>query len=223
MARGIQSTAAVSLIAALVSAHALAAPPEPPASPDRGVIQTRPGFRDAVTAPLDDLNLKKREIPDLLLRAKAAPYDLRGLDHCEAIAAEVGRLDAVLGPDLEEAPPPDTRSGARKAASQAHSVAVEVVRDQTRSLLPFRSWIRKLTGAHRNQVRFDQAVRAGEVRRGYLKGVGMQKNCRPPAAPSWFVPAKAAPPKPVAAPIPFWQEWWRALVQWLHRAAPFTA
>lgn len=222
MARGFQSTAAGALIAVLVAVPALAASPEPTVGPDRGTTQTRPGFRDAVTAPLDDLNLKKREVPDLLLRAKAAPYDLKGLGHCEAIAAEVGRLDAVLGPDLEEAPPPDTRSGARKAASQAHSVAVEVVQDRTRSLLPFRGWIRKLTGANRNQVRFDQAVRAGEVRRGYLKGVGMQKNCRPPAAPSWFVPVKAAPPKPVAAPVPIWRLWWRAFVQWLHRVAPFA-
>ncbi len=222
MAKGFQSTATGALIAALMAAGALAAPPEPQTAPDRGTIQTRPGFRDAVTAPLDDLNLKKRQVPDLLLRAKAAPYDLNGLDHCEAIAAEVGRLDAVLGPDLEEAPPPDARSRGRKAASQAHSIAVDVVQDRTRSLLPFRGWIRKLTGANRNQVRFEQAVRAGEVRRGYLKGVGMQKNCRPPAAPSWFTPVKAAPPKPAAAPVPIWRQWWRALVQWLRSVAPFT-
>jgi hypothetical protein len=194
------------------------------AADDRGLVQPKPGFRDAVTAPLEDLNLKKRDIPDLLLRAQGAPYDLKGLDHCEAIAAEVGRLNAVLGPDLEEAPPPDTRSRTRKAAGQAHSVAVEVVQDRTRSLIPFRSWIRKLTGANRNQTRLDAAVRAGAVRRGYLKGVGMRMNCRPPAAPSWFVPkpatvARAAPPKP--APEPLWLQWWRGFLQWLHRVAPF--
>jgi hypothetical protein len=190
---------------------------------DRGLVQPKPGFRDAVTAPLEDLNLKKREVPDLLRRARAAPYDLAGLDHCEAVAAEVGRLNAVLGPDLEEAPPPDTRSRAGKAAGQAHTVAVEVVQDRTRSLLPFRGWIRKLTGADRNQNRLQAAIRAGEVRRGYLKGVGMRMNCRPPAAPSWFVPKPAAVARAPAPPPaePLWLQWWRGFLQWLRRAAPF--
>lgn len=192
------------------------------AADDAGLVRPKPGFRDAVTAPLEDLNLKKRDIPELLLRARDAPYDLAGLDHCEAIAAEVGRLNAVLGPDLEEAPPPDTRSKTRRAAGQAHDVAVDVVQDRTRSLLPFRGWIRKLTGANRNQNRLEAAIRAGDVRRGYLKGVGMRMNCRPPAAPSWFVPKPpAALPAAPPPPQPLWMQWWRGFLQWLHRVAPF--
>jgi hypothetical protein len=33
---------------------------------------------------------------------------------------------------------------------------------------------------------------AGKLRRAYLKGAGMQTNCAPPAAPSWFVPEAEA-------------------------------
>ena len=73
----------------------------PASAADRGTTQRDEGFRGAVTAPLEDLNIKQAEIPDVLKRAVAAPYDMGGLDRCEAIAAEVGRLDAALGPDLD--------------------------------------------------------------------------------------------------------------------------
>ena len=185
---------------------------------DAGTLQQKDTMRDAVAAPLEDLNLKQTAIPAVLQRAVESPYDLTGLTRCEGIAAEIGRLDAALGPDLDEAPPPDTRSRGKKVADAAWGAGVGEVRDTTRHALPFRGWIRKLTGAARHDRAVQAAVRAGGVRRGYLKGVGMRMNCAPPAAPSWFVPA---PPKPPAPPPPpslqarvadFWQgltAWWR--------------
>ena len=155
---------------------------------DRGETQTRPDFRDAVTAPLDDLNLKHTRIPDVLKRAVAGPYDMDGLTRCEAIAGEVGRLNEALGPDLDEPPPPDRRTRGQKVRQAAGDAAVNAVGDKTRSLLPFRGWVRKLSGAERRDKRVAEAINAGKIRRGYLKGAGMRMNCAPPAAPSWFVP-----------------------------------
>lgn len=159
---------------------------------DRGETQVRPNLRDAVTAPLDDLNLKHTDIPDVLKRAVAGPYDRDGFRTCEAIAGEVGRLDEALGPDLDEPPPPDRRTRGQKLKQAAGDAAVSAVGDKTRSLLPFRGWVRKLSGAERRDKRVAEAINAGKIRRGYLKGAGMNMNCAPPAAPSWFVPEREA-------------------------------
>lgn len=155
---------------------------------DRGETQTRPNLRDAVTAPLDDLNLKHVNIPDVLKRAVAGPYDMDGLKTCEAIAGEVGRLNEALGPDLDEPPPPDKRTRGQKVRQAAGDAAVGAVGDKTRGLVPFRGWVRKLSGAERRDRRVAAAINAGKIRRGYLKGAGMNMNCAPPAAPGWFVP-----------------------------------
>lgn len=184
---------------------------------DPGTMQQRDTFRDAATAPLEDLNLKQKAIPPVLVRAVADPYDLTGLTRCEPIAAEIGRLDAALGPDLDEAPPPDTRSRGKKAVDAAYGAGVEGVRDTTRDVLPFRSWIRKLTGAAKHDRAIAKAIQSGGVRRGYLKGVGMRMNCAPPAAPSWFVPVEIKPPEP-PRPVGLldnFLSWCREVIAWL--------
>lgn len=161
---------------------------KPQARTEKGMTHTRPNLRDAVTAPLDDLNLKHVEIPDVLRRAVASPYDMQGMSRCEGVAAEVGRLDEALGPDLDEAPPPDKRTNGQKLKQAAGDAVVGAVENETRSVLPFRGWVRKLSGAERRDKRVAAALNAGKIRRGYLKGAGMRMNCAPPAAPSWFVP-----------------------------------
>jgi len=144
---------------------------------------------DAVTAPLEDLNLKREAIPQILSDAIEKPYDLTGLDHCEAIAAEVGKLDALLGKDFDEPPPPkDDRSLTQRGESMGNNAAVGAVRNAARSIIPFRGLVRQVTGADAHAKQVDTAIQAGKVRRAYLKGVGMNKNCAPPAAPSWFKP-----------------------------------
>lgn len=192
------------------------------AQTDQGTMQQRDTFRDAATAPLEDLNLKQKSIPPVLARAVADPYDVTGLNRCEPIAAEIGRLDAALGPDLDEAPPPDNRSKGKKVADAAYGAGVSGVRDTTRDLLPFRSWIRKLTGASKHDKAVAKAVQSGGVRRGYLKGVGMRMNCAPPAAPSWFVPVEVKPkPAPKAAgPIENFMAWWRDVMTWFKGLLP---
>jgi hypothetical protein len=196
------------LILALAAGPALAAP-------EAGTMQRKEGVRDAVTAPLEDLNLKQVDIPEVLKRAQARPYDTDDLQTCEAIAGEIGRLDGALGPDLDEAPPPDKRSRAAKVAGAAHDAGVAEIRHETQGLLPFRGWIRQLTGAARHDKQVQAAIRAGAIRRGYLKGMGMHMNCAPPAAPSWFVP------KHEAAKLSPWDAFWHALFQWIRSWWPF--
>lgn len=161
---------------------------------------------DAFTAPLEDFNLRHQDIPEILQSAVVKPYDLTGLDHCEAIAAEVSKLDALLGRDFDEPPPPaDTRTNSQKGKEFANNQAVGAVRGATRSIIPFRGLVRVVSGAERHQKAMDNAIQAGKVRRAYLKGVGMNKNCAPPAAPSWFKPriyveTYVQPQKPAVAP-----------------------
>lgn len=199
---------ALVLLTALIATPALAAQ-------DPGEMQRKDTFRDAALAPLEDLNIKQSGIPAVLQRAVAAPYDLTGLDRCEPIAAEIGRLDAALGPDLDEAPPPDNRGKVRKVAGAVKDAGVSEVRGKTQDLLPFRGWVRKLTGAARHEKRIQQAIASGSVRRGYLKGVGMRMNCAPPAAPSWFVPEPPKPPPTALSVL------WSAIVAWLRSWWPF--
>lgn len=195
------------LILVLVATPALAAT-------DPGTMQRKDGVRDAVTAPLEDLNIKQLQIPEVLKRAVASPYDVDDLKSCEALAGEIGRLDAALGPDLDEAPPPDKRSRARKVAGALHDAGVAEAKREAHGLIPFRGWIRQLTGAARHDRQVQAAIRAGGIRRGYLKGVGMNRNCSPPAAPSWFVPK-------AHEGMSGWDRFWHAIAQWIRSWWPF--
>ena len=155
-----------------------------------GVQTVREGFGDAASAPLEDLNLRRDAIPTVLLQAQAAPYDMRNMSRCPAIAAEVRRLDDALGPDMDEPPPQDGSLVSEQAADAAARATLDAIRDTTTDFIPLRSWVRRLTGAERHSRMFRDAVQAGRQRRAFLKGMGMQRNCAPPAAPSWFTPRR---------------------------------
>ncbi len=148
------------------------------------------GLGDALTAPLEDLNLRRDHIPTVLLQAESNPYDLRNLNQCATIAAEIGRLDEALGPDTDEPPAPDGSYASERAADAASAAALAAVRDTTTDFVPGRSWIRRLTGAEQHGRHVQAAIQAGRMRRAFLKGVGMQRNCAPPAAPRWFRPRR---------------------------------
>ena len=188
----------------------------------RGAGEIRAGFGDAITAPLEDLNIKRTPIPPALVRAVANPYAIGGMDHCEAIAAEVGSLDDALGPDAD-IPPPDLTSSQRHVDKGA-KMTLGFVHNAAETALPFHSWVRQLSGAERHRRDVQTAIQAGEQRRGFLKALGMSMDCAAPAAPSWFKPhpqnavalglssqpsvatgaavAQGPPPPPVAATPP---------------------
>jgi hypothetical protein len=151
--------------------------------------EEKESYSSAIASPLVDLNLKRKPIPPVLIRAMENPYDLQQLERCEQIAAEVGKLDEVLGYDYDEPPPPkEDESMTEKGGEMANDAAIGAVKGAARSIIPFRGLVRQISGADTHAKLVDKAILAGRVRRAYLKGIGMNKNCAPPAAPSWFKP-----------------------------------
>ena len=150
--------------------------------------QVGDGFGDAVTSPLVDLNVRRDQIPTVLLQAQANPYDRRNLSQCTTIGAEVARLDEALGPDRDEPPRPDNPTLNERAQDAIAEAMLDAIRDAATDFIPYRSWVRQLTGAQARSKTVQDAVEAGRLRRAFLKGLGMRANCSPPASPAWFRP-----------------------------------
>ncbi len=129
---------------------------------------------DVVTKPLADVNIKKDEIPPILIAARENAYDTAGLRTCPALQAEVRRLDVVLGDDIDVV---EDKSLGEKRGNAVGNIAKSVIG----SLIPFGGVIREISGANENQRQWQIAMYAGSVRRAYLKGIGAQKGCRYPA------------------------------------------
>jgi len=142
------------------------------------------GVTDAATTPLSDLNLVKAEIPPVLAEALKAPYKAPAGAGCEAIAAEVTQLEAVLGADLDVPPSASRPSLLERGGTAAGDAAVGALRGAAEGVIPFRGWVRKLSGAERYSREVAAAIAAGSVRRSYLKGVGQARGCAAPAAPA---------------------------------------
>lgn len=137
----------------------------------------------AAVTPLKDLNLVHGEIPAVLLAAQKAPYAPPADTACAALVAEVSALDAALGADLDTPPTPNNAGLIERGASSVGSAATGALRGAAEGIVPFRGWIRKLTGAERYSNQVAAAIAAGTVRRAYLKGLGQAGGCRAPAAP----------------------------------------
>lgn len=174
------------LVAAPLAACATAA------SVGQGAGEVRAGLGDALSAPLEDLNIKQTPIPGVLTRAETNPYAIGGMDHCEAIAAEVGALDDALGPDVD-VPPPD-RTTAEKEADKGAKMTLGFIHGAAQSAMPFHSWVARLSGADRHRREVQSAIKAGAQRRAFLKARGMALNCAAPAAPRWFHPEPRTSP-----------------------------
>ena len=141
-------------------------------------------FTQAAAAPLYDVNVLKTKIPVALVAAEAHPYILPTPDTCAGIAQEVEILDDSLGPDLDTLPDESNPSLLDRSGQIAEGAAVDIVRGGAQSLVPFRSWIRRLSGAQRADRVVREAITAGGVRRAFLKGLGHARHCTPPAAPT---------------------------------------
>ena len=127
-------------------------------------------YAGVAATPLDDLNLRKQDVPPLLVAAQQRPYDLTGLSRCPQIAVAVGELDAVLGDDID-LPPTDSNGMS----------AGRVAREAVRVFIPFSGLIREVSGANNRDRQLQSAVYAGTARRSFLKGVGQARGCRYPA------------------------------------------
>ena len=154
------------------------------AKPADAATKTGTDIAQAVSTPLSDLNLVNAPIPPVLLDAQRAPYGEPGDGTCAGLSTAVVALDAVLGPDLDVPTAPNNPGLVERGAGLVGQAATQSVRGAAESVVPFRTWIRKLSGAERYSRDVAAAIAAGIVRRAYLKGVGQVRGCSAPAAPA---------------------------------------
>ena len=177
-----------------------AGPAPPPSDADERIKSTsdanKEGITGAMTAPLRDVNVIRTKIPRVLLEAMDDPYMRPVVANCATLVAQVTLLDAALGDDLDRTPADqdeDLMDRGRKAAGTA---ALGAVASAAQDMIPFRGWVRKLTGAERHDRLVQAAIASGAVRRAYLKGLGESRGCSPPATPQH----KPLTPPPVVEP-----------------------
>jgi hypothetical protein len=166
---------------ALCTAAALAACST--TDPARSLNQAGTQVASVATTPLNDLNIVHAEIPPVLQAAANAPYALPASSQCNALSTDVQALDAALGPDLDT-PPATAQAGLiERGVDTVGSAAMGSLQTAADGVLPFRTWVRKLTGAERYSKQVAAAITAGSIRRAYLKGLGTAAGCEAPAAP----------------------------------------
>lgn len=173
------------LVLILAACAAPEASREPAAAADATESQSKAGAQitQAATGPLSDFNLVHAEIPAVLGAAQKAPYSPPPDRTCTGLAAEVTALDAVLGPDLDTQATPANPGLVERGITAAGDAAIGVVRGTAERIVPYRSWVRRISGAERYSKDVAAAIAAGTIRRSYLKGLGQAGGCQAPAAP----------------------------------------
>lgn len=136
------------------------------------VQEEEPDAMDVARTPLEDLNIDTDDIPEVLVIAAQAPYAQEGLASCNDLVADIAALDQVLGADYDLIGETDTGLTEGKVAKGVVG-----------SFIPFRGLIREASGAAGDARKLRAAAVAGMVRRGFLKGIGLQRGCDYPARP----------------------------------------
>jgi hypothetical protein len=137
----------------------------------------------AAVTPLNDLNLVRAEIPEVLRAAAREPYVAPMDKTCAGLTTAIQALDAVLGADLDTPPTAANPSLIDRGSNAAGDAASGALRRTAEGVIPFRGWVRKLTGAERYSREVAAAITAGTIRRAYLKGLGQSAACPAPASP----------------------------------------
>ncbi len=122
---------------------------------------------DAVTSPLDDLNLRSKDIPLVLVNAQTNVYSIQGLSECAAVRAQVARLEEVLGPDADS----------EQDSDGLINKGLKTGGNMLSGFIPFRGVVRQLSGANARRAKWDAAIYAGIARRSFLKGYMKGKGC----------------------------------------------
>jgi hypothetical protein len=146
--------------------------------------QGRQGMvKGVVEQPFRDFGLVRSKIPSVLIEAIADPYARPAPATCEGIAAQMLRLNIALGPDLDEPVSTEHPGVLTRGEGAAKTAALDAMRSEAQSYIPFDGFIRVLSGADRHDHLVMAAIQAGAIRRGYLKGLGEMRACMPPDVP----------------------------------------
>lgn len=119
---------------------------------------------DTAKSPFKDFNLTRDDIHDILKKAKDEPYALPKMN-CVELNNEINVLTDILGPDI------DATVEEKNNYEKASSAAFNALNKTVQGAIPYRSWIRKISGAERHAKKLDAAINAGKARRSFLKGV----------------------------------------------------
>lgn len=138
--------------------------------------QKQSGVVGAAAAPLTDLNLVREKIPEVLVEAQKAPYAVPLDQSCSSLDMSISALDEVLGLDLD-APDSDDPTMIERGSKSAGKAMVGTLRRTLEGVIPFRGWVRKLSGAERYSKQVAQSIASGVVRRSFLKGYRASKEC----------------------------------------------
>ncbi|MBY0574202.1 MAG: hypothetical protein K2P84_11010 [Undibacterium sp.] len=132
---------------------------------------------DAITSPLNDFNLIRTEIPEALVNARKAPYAKAKDVDCDWLKKEISSLDLVLGPDIDAVQVDGNGNVIERGTEELGNAAINAMKGFAEGVVPFRAWIRRLTGADKHAKDLVSAGVAGVVRRAYLKGVANTMAC----------------------------------------------
>lgn len=174
-----RATLTGTILAALVLSVALGA-----CSSGR-TAETRRGVGGAASIPLRDIGLIRPDIP-LLLRNLQYPYSTVTLSDCAAVTREIGELDSVLGPESYQ--PGPNRNAWDRSGDFVEEQTIEAAQSTAQDLIPFRSWVRRISGASAAEREALRAVANGQQRRTFLRGYGASLGC----------PSMIPPPPPAA-------------------------
>lgn len=133
---------------------------------------------DVAVIPLQDLNLMQVEIPAVLVEAQKAPYAMPINQNCLSLDLTIRALDEVLGPDLDAVKPETDTGLIELGASTAEETAVGSMQSTVEGIVPFRGWVRKLSGAERHSRLAAAAITAGNIHRAFIKGLRASKGCQ---------------------------------------------
>ena len=153
------------------------------AAAGKAFSDSKAGLADAALTPLEDLNLRRDEIPRTLEQIKSPYEGSPGEMSCAQIAAEVTALDGLLRRDWDAGPETDTESLSEKAGGEAADSLLDTVKSEAANLIPYRDVVRQLSGAKAHEQKIADAKERGQHRRTFLKGIGAAKGCDGAAVP----------------------------------------
>jgi hypothetical protein len=172
------SLSAAALAAGCASRGEKPAPVEseaPRKSANERMGEARRGMADAAISPFKDVGLVRPAVP-LMLQDLKYPYDVSTLaGSCVNVSYELGRLDATLGPETYQ--PGAKASMSERGLDQAQTEAANALRGAATDFIPFRSVVRRASGAEKAAREADRARQIGELRRSFLRGYGASLGC----------------------------------------------